>query len=229
MAYRPIFVPGSDKGALFREVSIQFRWHAGMSPSQKKKSVLELHAESARLGFDRILEVSTKAEEELGRRLSAFRLDVSLGETTSKIECVYQASKVFEKGGPYPELVNGTPLQAKRFFKDKKLGLIKYFKFEGTKYENLPHHAFYDWLFLRALIPHQEFLKERLTPFNAFSDIEFNPARSINTQARSVAIIKTLIHRGQLEKCAKSFDFFRSHLAKIEKKSTTQIQLGLAS
>ncbi len=229
MAYRPIFIPGDKTGALFKEVSVQFLWHSGMAPSQKKKSVIELHTEAARIGYKNVLEVSTKSEIELGRRLSAFRLNVELNKVTAKIECVYQASKVFEKGGPFPELASVAPIEAKRFFKNKDLGLIKNFMFGGQLFENLPHHAYYDWLFLRALTPHKSYLEDKLDVFDAFSDIEFNPAKSINTQARSIAIIKTLILRNQMQDCYESFDFFRSHLAKIEKKTSTQIQLGFAS
>nr|WP_155840108.1 hypothetical protein [Hyphomonas jannaschiana] len=189
----------------------------------------ELHAEASFLGFGEILEVSTKSDSELGRRLSAFRLDVELSGISSKIECIYQASKVFEKGGPFEEIVHLSPLEAKRYFKARKLGLIKCFSFKGQRYENLPFHAFYDWLFLRALAEHKLFLSERLSRFDAFSDIEFNPSKSINTQARSVAIIATLIKRDQLDACASDFDFFRAHLEKIEKKTSTQIQLGLGS
>lgn len=228
MAFRPIFVPGSERGALFREVSIQFHWHSGMAPSQKKRSVAELHSEAAKIGYSRILEVSTKSEEEIGRRLSAFTLDVELSGITSKIECVYQASKVFEKGGPVAELTRYSPIDAKRYFKDKSLGMIKHFEFEGRRYENTPHHAFYDWLFLKALKPHGAYLSQRLQDFDAFSDIEFNPEKSINTQARSIAIIKCLILRSKIDVCADDFDFFRSMMFEIEKKTSTQIQLGFA-
>lgn len=93
---------------------------------------------------------------------------------------------------------------------------------------NLPHHAFYDWLFLKALKPYEMYLSQRLQDFDAFSDIEFNPERSINTQARSIAIIKCLILRGQIGSCADDFDFFRSMMFEIERKTSTQIQLGFA-
>lgn len=228
MAFRPIFVPGGKSGALFRELSIQFQWHPGMAPSQKKKNVAELHAAAAKGGVRTILEVSTKSEVEIGRRLSAFTLDVELSGIVSKVECIYQASKVFERGGPFLELTNYAPIDAKRFFKGKNLGMIKHFELLDKRYENLPHHAFYDWLFVKALNPHAEFLSARLEEYEAFSDIEFNPEKSINTQARSIAIIKCLILRNLMTKCAEDFDYFRSMMFDIEKRTSTQIQLGLA-
>ena len=190
----------------------------------------ELHGEAKKIGLNKILEVSTKSEHDLGQRLSAFRLDVTLSGVTSRIECVYQASKVFEKGGPYSELTFVKPIEAKRFFKDKKLGHITHFSFENIEYENLPFHAFYDWLFLRALSDgdHIRYLSSNLSKVDGFSDIEFNPARSINTQARSMAIIKTLIARDQVHDCANDFDYFRELLTAIEKKTSKQIRLNIA-
>lgn len=228
MAHRPIFIAGGITGALYEEISVQFQWHSGFSPSQKQKSMRELHAEAKKVGLKNILEVSTKSERELGRRLSAFRLDVELSGVTSKIECVYQSSKVFEKGGPFSELTFVKPIESKRFFRDKKLGLITHFSFRGIQYENLPFHAFYDWLFLRALSSHAPYLEGKLSDIDGFSDIEFNPARSINTQARSMAIIKTLIARDKIYECAEDFDFFREHLMIIEKKTSKQIRLNIA-
>lgn len=216
MAQRPIFIPGRQSGPLFEEIIIDFQWHSGFAPSQKQKSMRELHKSAAKKGFESVLEVSTKSELELGRRLSAFRLDVELRGFTSKIECIYQGAKVFEKGGPYPELFEMKPIEAKRFFRDKNLGMITHFKVENTVFENLPVHAFYDWLFLRALRDHVKYLKKNLKLFDAFSDIEFNPARSVNTQARSMAIIQTLISRDEIHPCANDFDIFRDHLTDIE-------------
>jgi len=228
MAHRPIFIAGEMKGALYEELSVQFQWHSGFSPSQKQKSMRELHKEAKKVGLKNILEVSTKSERELGRRLSAFRLDVELSGVTSKIECVYQASKVFEKGGPFSELTFVKPIESKRFFRDKKFGMITHFSFQDIEYENLPFHAFYDWLFLRALSSYAPYLEEKLSDIDGFSDIEFNPARSINTQARSMAIIKTLIARNKIYECAEDFDFFREHLMIIEKKTSKQIRLNIA-
>ena len=40
-------------------------------------------------------------------------------------------------------------------------------------------------------------LIDEINNFDAFTDIVFNPKKSINTQARSVAIAKTLYNRNQ--------------------------------
>jgi len=60
--------------------------------------------------------------------------------------------------------------------------------------------VFYDWLYLNAIFPHREWLK-RLHQYAGFTDIEFNPGRSINCQARSCALFVTLMKKDILE-CA---------------------------
>ena len=59
------------------------------------------------------LEVSTKSNEKLGQRLSAFNLkiDTKIGEIT--IESAFQGSKVFEHGGPYTDIYKKDSRDAK--------------------------------------------------------------------------------------------------------------------
>ena len=61
-----------------------------------------------------------------------------------------------------------------------------------------PKTAFYDWLYVKALSQHPE-LAADVTSYAAFSDIEFSPKKSINCQARSVALFVSLRKRGLLE------------------------------
>lgn len=63
--------------------------------------------------------------------------------------------------------------------------------------------AFYDWLYLSALQTHQEFLK-RLFAYKGFTDIEFNPERSINCQARSCALLVALLRLDSLNEALRS-------------------------
>lgn len=180
-----------------------------MAASQKKKNVAELHHAAAKLGFGHVLECSSKSESELGRRLSAFSLEVDVEGIRGKVECIYQGSKVFQKAGPFPELFDGPPIEAKRFFRDKDFGLITGFRIGERVFSNEPFNAFYDWLFLRALRSHVDFLRKRVFEYDAFSDIEFNPERSINSQARSIAITKTLDCWGELDAAADDYEAFR--------------------
>ena len=52
-----------------------------------------------------------------------------------------------------------------------------------------PRTFFYDWLYVSALAGHPELVNE-LEHRAAFTDIEFNPKRSINCQAHSVALFQ---------------------------------------
>jgi len=204
MAERPIFIPAPSSPKLVREQMVEFAWNPGMAPVQKKKNIKALHHAAAEKGIFPILECSTKSEEVLGQRLSAFNLKVDTdlhGAIT--LECAFQGSKVFENGGPYPDLFYGDSREAKKDQRLRSSGRLVGFRFEGQEFPITPQTAFYDWLFIRSLFPHREYLK-RLEKYAAFSDIEFNPERSINCQARSAAIFTSLQSIGILEECVKS-------------------------
>ncbi len=99
MAERPIFVPAPDSADLVKEISMRITWHPGVAPSQKKKNVLELQQAATRAGYSPVLEVSTKSEEKIGQRLSAFNLKVhSAMLGTMPLETAFQGSKVFSRG-----------------------------------------------------------------------------------------------------------------------------------
>jgi len=74
MATRPIFIPTPDKKTLYMEQNIEFRFYNGFSVTQKAKSIASLHDSACQEGYKRLLEVSTKSDEVLGHRLSAFNL-----------------------------------------------------------------------------------------------------------------------------------------------------------
>lgn len=204
MAHRPIFIPAPQSPRLVSEKSVEFIWNPGMAPVQKKKNVAALHSAAQILGYSPILECSTKSEEVLGQRLSAFNLRVETdlhGSIT--LECAFQGSKVFESGGPFTDLFHVDSREAKKDERLKKSGRLVSFKFEGQEFPIAPQTAFYDWLFIKSLYPHREYLK-RLDRYAAFSDIEFNPEKSINCQARSAALFASLQTRGVLEECVRS-------------------------
>jgi len=203
MAERPIFLPRYDANRLVEEKTFSFEWNAGLAPIQKKKNVAALHASAASGGYSPLLEVSSKSEEELGRRLSAFSLAVEIdGNCFVPLECAFQGSKVFEKGGPFNDIFSMDPRDAKRDSRLISSGDLIGFSFEGQDFPLIPKTAFYDWMYVRALYPHREWL-ERLSRYRGFTDIEFNPERSVNCQARSCATFVALQSRGCLEECVK--------------------------
>lgn len=212
MAERPVFIPHKEVGRLVEEKSFAFRWNAGLSPSQKRKNVAALHAAAERSGYSPLLEVSSKSDEEIGRRLSAFNLKIEMdGTPPIPLECAFQGSKVFEHGGPFNDLFHVDSRDAKRDQRLSDSGRLTGFFFEGQKFPLVPKTAFYDWIYIRALHPHGEWL-HLLSRYKGFTDIEFNPERSINCQARSCATFVSLQERGILEKCVASPSYFISIL-----------------
>jgi hypothetical protein len=176
---------------------IEFKWFPGLSRSQAQKSINSLH-EAARkiLGVDNILEISSKSLDEKGVRLSAFNLMIKTVkyEKEFSLECAFQSSKVFEKGGPYTDLLSARPIDAKRDERLKNSGRLLYFKFFGEKWDLIPRTAFYDWLYVNALNKNSE-LAEYVAQQEAFSDIAFNPDRSINCQGYAAALYSSLRSR----------------------------------
>lgn len=198
MASRPIFLALAEADHLVSERSFDFHWNSGFAAIQKKKNIIALH-ETARLnGLFPVLEVSTKSEEKLGQRLSAFNLRINTVRGEMTIESAFQGSKVFSRGGPYTDLYGLDSRSAKKDERLKSSGHLVGFNFLGQEWPLEPKTAFYDWLYLTALRPHQEFLRI-LFRYKGFSDIEFNPERSINCQARTCALLVSLIKLDALD------------------------------
>jgi hypothetical protein len=192
MAERPIFVPYAVGDRLVQEIMLSFHWSPGFASVQKQKSILALHAAAAAKGYAPILEISTKSDQKIGVRMSAFNLQVDVPSGGSiPLECAFQGSKVFEHGGPFQDIYQLSSREAKKDDRLRSSGRIIGFEFSGVKFPSEPKTAFYDWLYVRALAPHQEFL-QRLEVYAGFSDIEFNPERSLNCQARAAALFVSL-------------------------------------
>lgn len=210
MAERPLFIPSTEGPALVRTKYVEFQWFPGMAASQKQKSVDSLHAAALKLpGISRVLEVSSKSREELGVALSAFNLTFTTlkHNRTFSVECAYQGSKVFERGGPFVDIFGMTSREAKKDDRLRSSGRLTGFRFFGTDWGLEPQTAFYDWLYINAL-KKQPSVTEQLLEYSAFTDIEFNPERSINCQAYSVALYISLHKRHLLEEATSSKEAF---------------------
>lgn len=207
MAERPIFVPKSTGDNLVEEIFVEFKWHPGMAPSQKLKNILELHRSAAVRGISPLLEVSSKSDHESGRRLSAFAMPIRVGGKQTTVECAYQGSKVFRDGGPYEDLYWVDSRSAKRDERLHTSGPLVGFSLLGDDFPLVPQTAFYDWLYLNALYPHRGWL-DKLRRCAGFTDIEFNPQKSLNCQARSCAIFTSLLKRELLDEAMESFGIF---------------------
>ena len=192
MAKRPVFIPFFKYDHLVDEIDVDFKWSPGFAPVQKRKNVFALHNAAKMRGLFPLLEVSTKSDELLGRRLSAFSLTIETEIGPVSIESVYQGSKVFEKGGPYRDLYEKDSRQAKKDPRVRESGRLTGFNYFGQNWPLVPKTAFYDWLYLNALQPHKIYL-EKLFKYKGFTDIEFNPQKSINCQARTCALLVSLL------------------------------------
>ncbi|MCL1476040.1 DarT1-associated NADAR antitoxin family protein [Argonema antarcticum] len=211
MAKRPIFVPLLDGKRLVLERYVEFHWHAGFAKSQKQKSIRALHETALReYGVQHPLEISSKSEDPLGVALSSFNLTfVTKRGRALTVEAAFQGSKVFERGGPFVDIFQKSPIDAKRDERLRTSGLLTKFSFFGNDWELDPKTAFYDWLYINALIKNPQLI-ELLTDRDGFTDIEFNPERSINCQARSAALFCALFHTDKLNFALQSRENFLS-------------------
>lgn len=211
MANRPIFIPkteGSEPGVIIK--NIDFKWFPGMAKVQKQKSIVSLHETAKEQNISPILEISSKSELDLGVNLSAFNLMVTTKKLNKSfsVETAFQSSKVFENGGPYADLLEKTSREAKKDIRLKESGNLLKFKFYNEEFSIKPRTFFYDWIYINALNQNNQFHEEILT-FNGFSDIEFNPQKSINCQAYSSALFVSLVKMNKLMDALKSPDDFK--------------------
>ena len=209
MANRPIFITNDNKKELFKEVNIDFTFYNGFAVTQKAKSIQSLHDNAKKLGYKNILEVSTKSDNKLGWQLSAFNLMVNFDfDKKISLECAFQGSKVFENNVQYKDLYFVESIAAKKDERLKKSGNIIGFEYEGNFWENEPKTAFYDYLYIKTLYNNYRDIINELIKYDAFSDIEFNPKKSINCQARTCSVLVSLVKLDLLEKAISSKNDF---------------------
>jgi len=168
MAIRAIYIYTGDieKPVLVQDIS--FKWISGMSYPQKCKRRDSLASEIAKLyDIKRWLEISTKSDKEIGVNLSALNLFLKTTTGTDTVENIYQKSKVFGEKG------------------------IIGFKYNDCEFSNIPTGMFYDYVYMYAVLQNHDLI-DQFVQYDIFTDIEFNPNKSLNTQARAAAIFKTL-------------------------------------
>ncbi|MEZ8613483.1 DUF6977 family protein [Vibrio sp. 10N.239.311.D11] len=225
MAKRPIYTP-KDSFPFVSEQLAEFKWHAGFAVSQKQKSIEELHSAAIEsLSCVKPLEVSSKSGNPIGVELSAFNLKVQMNNGKEfSVENIFQSSKVFENGGPFIDLRCVSPKEAKRDSRLKKSGDLTGFMGKGFIWPLEPKTLFYDWIYLNAL--HQNIdLVEEVKLYDAFTDIEFNPKKSFNCQARSVALYVGLAKSKLLDSVIGDQDAYRKILGQTELRKQEQFQI----
>lgn len=189
----------------FKEEFIEYVFYPGFALSQKQKNVESLFTSiHQKYPNANILEVSTKSLEPLGAELSAFNLKYK----GIPVESIFQSSKVFVKDSTqYSFLINYSPREAKKYVKEHSLGQLKCFRYENKEYPLFPESAFYDFIYIQALKQNEE-LSKQLLKYDVFTDIEFNPNKSINCQARACSIFVYLSRTNKLDVSLSSFEEF---------------------
>lgn len=225
MANRPIYLPAVEGKALVTPVNVEFRWVAGMAVTKKQKCIRALHQSAFQRSIAKVLEISSKSENPLGVKLSAFNLPVvTPNGTKTTVENAFQAGKIFRNGGPYLDLLEKTPREAKKDPRLNTSGDLIGFRLEAEDWPTRPLTAFYDWLYLSAL-RQSPTLAKQLLAFDGFSDIEFNPKRSLNCQAASAALFVSLMRRGELDTATLNRNAFLERLTASTVTSRTQSSL----
>lgn len=216
MASRPIFFPSTKHDLLVETREINFKWNPGLAASQKKENIKALHSSATeQLAIDNILEISTKSSDKVGVELSAFNL-IYYADSGNKytLECLFQSSKEFEDGGPFRDLLNKSPKEAKQDIRLKNSGRLNSFRsLNGNEWPIYPHTLYYDWLYLNVIKQNISYL-ERANEFSGFSDIEFNPKKSFSCQAYSVALAVSLYRREILEDVLASKEYYIEFITK---------------
>ena len=211
MAQRPYFISTNDD-SFFREETCEFEYFNGFAITQKQKSIESLHeAILKKYPSAKILEVSRKSPRTIGEKLSAFNLILTSKKNGQKypIENIFQSSKVFANGGPYKDLLFCSPIEAKKDERLRNSGQLISFNFEGKEWDLEPRSFFYDYIYIRALLENDQLIKE-LIQYDTFTDIEFNPKKSINCQARSVAIFVSLYKSKRIQEYMNNTEQFKT-------------------
>lgn len=212
MAIRPVYIFGLNGAQLVIPVEIEFQWFSGFSISQKQKSIAALHSAAAKRNITRVLEISSKSPNEQGVKLSAFNLQFPMRDGRRiSIENVFQSSKIFENDRHYLDLLDVCAREAKTDVRLRSSGQLCGFNLEDIDWPRQPVTAFYDWLYLTALQSSPE-LSSQLLEYDGFSDIEFNPNKSLNCQAASAALFVSLVRRGEFDDAMQNKQSFLARL-----------------
>ena len=146
MAQKTVYQPLLNEIGVKRTL-VEYEYFSGFALSQKQKCISSLHKAAEKENITNILEVSSKSPNPIGVNLSAFNLSININNTLFCVEQVFQASKVFEKGGPYTDLLTVSSREAKRDSRLKESGNIIAFKIIDKDFPTEPKTFFYDWLY----------------------------------------------------------------------------------
>ncbi|WP_296405170.1 hypothetical protein [Psychrobacter sp.] len=210
--YKPVFMPRVGSDNLVKTDMVRVERHVGFATRQKKKTINDLHQViRKKYGFKNVLELSTKSGNKLSFLLSPYSLQITADDGKKySVENAFQASKVFEKGGPYLDLLTEKPRQAKNDERLISSGEPTGYDYFGMQWEVEPLTTFYDWLYINALKQHPE-LYDEVVQYQAFTDITFNPKKTIHCAAYSLAMFVAIYKRDLLDKVEDAGEFYDLH------------------
>ncbi|WP_026496514.1 DarT1-associated NADAR antitoxin family protein [Butyrivibrio sp. WCD3002] len=225
MAKRPVFIVKMDDNYI-EKIDMEFTYYNGFSAEQKRKSIRSLHEEYRKAFIkSEILEISSKSDNDLGIQASAFNLKIKLpNDNVCSVESAFQGSKVFEKGGPYRDLLMKSSIDVKKDERLRSSGNITSFDYCGEIFDKEPKTLFYNWLYINAL-PEQHQLAEKIIQYDAFTDIEFNPKKSLNCQAEAAAIYVSLYRQGKIALALESKECFKQIVYTESKENPNYTQM----
>lgn len=228
MAVRQVYKVNDAGIEYVKKVDIDFTWSPGFAACQKQKNIRALQGGYSEVyPNDRILEISSKSELALGVNLSAFNLMITTMKKsqTFSVESAFQSSKKFKNGGPYIDILGKDSRSAKKDERLKTSGELIGFEFFNTEWPLEPKTLFYDWLYMNALYKQKE-LAEEILNYDAFTDIEFNPNKSINCQAYSAALFVSLSRRNLLDEAMSSIEKYKEIIigSNFKSKNETSIE-----
>lgn len=206
---------------LVYEKLVEFPWYSGFTLPQKRRGVTSLH-DKARdtLGLDKILEVSTRSFDAVGRKLSPFyqrrKVPGYGGPRGVALESLFAGVKVFARGGPYTELLDLPPTKAllNRKNTQKAQGKLRYLQLGEERFGRI---SGYDYLYISTAAPtlsEEEWAE--LATFQGFSEITLPFANSWTCQAGSAALMAELKHRDLLDEALQSYEAFVQTVNKLD-------------
>ncbi|MCM1090945.1 MAG: hypothetical protein NC092_07240 [Butyrivibrio sp.] len=193
------------------ERMFEFAWNGGFAISQKRKNISALHDSILADCGQKALEISTKSTVTIGEELSAFHLKLD----GIYLECIFQGSKKFENGGPFRDLYSVEPKMAKRDERLKCSGRLISFVYADVEWALTPKTAFYDYIYVKALVQ-EKGTGINLVEYDWFTDIEFNPEKSINCQARALTLYKLMQQENAFECLNDTNEWTRYHMQKVK-------------
>ena len=104
------------------------------------------------------------------------------------------------------DLLYKSPAEAKKDERLKSAGEIIAFRPFGKQekeWDENPISAFYNWIYINALMQHSEY-HQQLLNYQAFTDIESNPKKSLNCQAYATALFCSLYKNDLLDEIMKT-------------------------